>query len=323
MPRHLYLTILRSSTQKRSAPSAPQPQQRVKRTRVVSPVDEEEEFVNTPASSRYQAKEPLGDTGVDVSHHAIDVCYRCLKKHFAEWLETGRCGLAKPCYLAKPEHQRCTECATAVASTMPYCILEGREIRADSHWGSHEWITSTTARGYIAYTLSAAYRFSRKKQLPIEDVLQVYAYIKTLERDGELSNKVRVKPVATKNDLDILIDTVFSDVFALKLTSVRLILNLALYMNLFVDSCSRGSDLPTEAELARVTSVYLIKASVDGVPQNLCPLPRLRPSSCLCAPITSLRLPLRTGKISRMSLMKDGWRIRWSGALVGVLWLTS
>ncbi|KAK4951685.1 hypothetical protein LTR28_006773, partial [Elasticomyces elasticus] len=32
-----------------------------------------------------------------------------------------------------------------------------------------ERITSTTARNYISHTLSAAYRFSRKKQLPAED----------------------------------------------------------------------------------------------------------------------------------------------------------
>jgi hypothetical protein len=64
-----------------------------------------------------------------------------------------------------------------------------------------------------------------------------------LERDGELSNKTRVKPIVTKNDLDILIVIVFSDAFALKLSSVRLVLNVALYMNLYVDSCGRGSDL--------------------------------------------------------------------------------
>jgi len=68
-------------------------------------------------------------------------------------------------------------------------------------------------------------------------------YINKLERDGELSNKTRVKPVATKNNLDVLIAMVFSDAFALKLSGVRLILNLALYMNLYVDSCGRGSDL--------------------------------------------------------------------------------
>ena len=68
-------------------------------------------------------------------------------------------------------------------------------------------------------------------------------YINKLERDGELSNKTRVKPVATKNNLDVLIAMVFSDAFALKLSGVRLILNLALYMNLYVVSCGRGSDL--------------------------------------------------------------------------------
>jgi hypothetical protein len=92
-----------------------------------------------------------------------------------------------------------------------------------------ERITSKTARGYISHTLCAAYRFSGKKQLTAEEMSQVYVYINKLERDGELSNKTRVKPVATKNDLDVLIAIVFSDAFALKLSSVRLILNLALY----------------------------------------------------------------------------------------------
>lgn len=106
-----------------------------------------------------------------------------------------------------------------------------------------ERITSKTARGYISHTLCAAYRFSGKKQLTAEEMSQAYVYINKLERDGELSNKTRVKPVVTKNDLDVLIAMVFSDAFALKLSGVRLILNLALYMNLYVDSCGRGSDL--------------------------------------------------------------------------------
>jgi hypothetical protein len=106
-----------------------------------------------------------------------------------------------------------------------------------------ERITSKTARGYISHTLCAAYRFSGKKQLTAEEMSQVCVYINKLERDGELSNKTRVKLVATKNDLDILMAMVFSDTFALKLCGVRLILNLALYMNLYVDSCGHGSDL--------------------------------------------------------------------------------
>ena len=73
-----------------------------------------------------------------------------------------------------------------------------------------------------------------------------------MERDGELSNKTRVKPVATKNDLDVLIAMAFSDTFALKSRGVRLLLNLGLYMNLYVDAAGRGSDLawggPTVAE---------------------------------------------------------------------------
>jgi hypothetical protein len=52
-----------------------------------------------------------------------------------------------------------------------------------------------------------------------------------------------VKLIITKNDLDILIVIVFSDAFTLKLSSVKLVLNVALYMNFYVDSCSRGSDL--------------------------------------------------------------------------------
>jgi hypothetical protein len=106
-----------------------------------------------------------------------------------------------------------------------------------------ERITSKIVRGYISHIICAAYRFSGKKQLTAEEMLQVYAYINKLERDGELSNKTRVKPVATKNDLNILIAIVFSDAFALKLSGVRLILNLVLYMNLYIDSCGRGSDL--------------------------------------------------------------------------------
>jgi hypothetical protein len=73
--------------------------------------------------------------------------------------------------------------------------------------------------------------------------LQVYIYINKLERNSELSNKTRVKPMATKNDLDILIAIAFSEDFALKLSGIRLVLNMALYMNLYVDSCGRGSNL--------------------------------------------------------------------------------
>lgn len=107
-----------------------------------------------------------------------------------------------------------------------------------------ERITSTTVRSYIAHTLCAVYRSSGgKKQLEAADMSQIYAYINQLVRDGELSNKTRVKPVASKNDLDILIAMVFSETFALHVSGVRPILNLALYINLYVDCCSRGSDL--------------------------------------------------------------------------------
>lgn len=105
-------------------------------------------------------------------------------------------------------------------------------------------IISKTTRDYISHTLCAAYRSSGgKKQLDIIDLLQVYTYINQLERKGELSNKTRVKPIATKNNLDILIAIVFSNAFALKLSRVKLILNLALYINLYMDSCSRDSNL--------------------------------------------------------------------------------
>jgi hypothetical protein len=40
-----------------------------------------------------------------------------------------------------------------------------------------------------------------------EEISQVYVY--KLECDGELSNKTRVKPMAIKNNLNILIATVF------------------------------------------------------------------------------------------------------------------
>lgn len=98
-------------------------------------------------------------------------------------------------------------------------------------------------RGYIANTMSAAYRCTGKKQLDSEEKNQVYVYIQALERDGELSNKVRLKHVATNNDLDLLIDAIFSDAYNLKVLSIRVVLNMALYVNLYVDSCSRGSDL--------------------------------------------------------------------------------
>jgi hypothetical protein len=104
-------------------------------------------------------------------------------------------------------------------------------------------ITATTMRGYISHTIAAAYRCTGKKQLDREEKEQVYVYIKALERDGELSSKVRFKHVATNNDLELLIDAVFSDAYSLKVLSIRVVLNMALYMNLFVDSCGRGSDL--------------------------------------------------------------------------------
>jgi hypothetical protein len=98
-------------------------------------------------------------------------------------------------------------------------------------------------RSYVGHTISAAYRCTGKRQLDLDDRQQVYVYIKSLQSDGELSNKVRGKHVVTMNDLDLLIDTAFSDAYNLGVQSIRIVLNIALYMNLFVDVCGRGSDL--------------------------------------------------------------------------------
>lgn len=68
-------------------------------------------------------------------------------------------------------------------------------------------------------------------------------YIQALEHDRKLSNKVWSKHMATNNDLDLLIDAIFSDIYNLKVLSIRVILNMALYINLYMDSCSHGSDL--------------------------------------------------------------------------------
>jgi hypothetical protein len=104
-------------------------------------------------------------------------------------------------------------------------------------------ITGKTMRGYISHTICAAYRCTGKRQLEREEREQVYVYIAALERDGELSNKVRPKHVATKNDLDLLVGAAFSDAYSIRVQSIRIVLNMALYMNLFVDVCGRGSDL--------------------------------------------------------------------------------
>jgi hypothetical protein len=106
-----------------------------------------------------------------------------------------------------------------------------------------ERITAKTMQSYNANTIAAAYRCTGKKQLYPEEKEQVYVYIKALERDSELSTKVRFKHVAMNNDLDLLIDAVFSDAYNINVLSIRVVLIMALYMNLFVDSCGRGSDL--------------------------------------------------------------------------------
>ena len=71
----------------------------------------------------------------------------------------------------------------------------------------------------------------------------MFVYIKVLERDQEISNKVWSKPVTLANDLDLLIDAVFSNAYHLKVRSIRGPLNLVLYLNLLADFCGRGSDL--------------------------------------------------------------------------------
>jgi hypothetical protein len=104
-------------------------------------------------------------------------------------------------------------------------------------------IASKTIRSYVSHTIAAAYRCTGIKQITPAERVQVYAYIKILERDGEISNKVRFKPLATNEDLDLLIRAALSDDFSLGVQSIRLVLNITLYMNLFVDACCRGSDL--------------------------------------------------------------------------------
>jgi len=104
-------------------------------------------------------------------------------------------------------------------------------------------ITSKTIRGYLSHTIAAAYRYTGIRQITHEERGQVYTYIGTLESQGEVSNKVRLKHVATSDDLDLLIGAALSDEFSLSIQSIRSVLNITLYMNLFVDACGRGSDL--------------------------------------------------------------------------------
>jgi hypothetical protein len=49
--------------------------------------------------------------------------------------------------------------------------------------------------------------------------------------------------VATNDNLDLSIDAVFSNTYNLKVLSIKVVLNVTLYINLYVDSYSRGSDL--------------------------------------------------------------------------------
>ena len=54
---------------------------------------------------------------------------------------------------------------------------------------------------------------------------------------------MRFKHVATGEDLELLIEAVISDEYSLMTQSIRSVLNLTLYLNLYVDACGRGSDL--------------------------------------------------------------------------------
>ncbi|KAK4932063.1 hypothetical protein LTR66_015999 [Elasticomyces elasticus] len=64
-----------------------------------------------PVSSRYKSKREVGDSGLDVDQHVMNICLRCLKKHRESWVKTGRCGLSAPCEKEKTSHQRCSSCA--------------------------------------------------------------------------------------------------------------------------------------------------------------------------------------------------------------------
>ncbi|KAK4960802.1 hypothetical protein LTR66_004411 [Elasticomyces elasticus] len=67
--------------------------------------------VVAPASSRYKSKKDLGDSGLNINQHVMNICLRCLKKHREIWIKTGRCGLSAPCEKEKASHQRCSSCA--------------------------------------------------------------------------------------------------------------------------------------------------------------------------------------------------------------------
>lgn len=95
----------------------------------------------------------------------------------------------------------------------------------------------------MAHTLAVLFRSTGKKQLENAGLSQVLLYINVLASEGELSKKIRARPVATKEDLDIILGIVFSDAYSLRVRNIRRILNLAIYINLFVDACGRGSDL--------------------------------------------------------------------------------
>jgi hypothetical protein len=95
----------------------------------------------------------------------------------------------------------------------------------------------------MAHTLAVLFRSSGEKQLENMVLSQVLLYIKVLESEGELSKKIRARPVATKKDLDIILGIVFSDAYSLRVRNIRRILNPAVYINLFVNACGRGSDL--------------------------------------------------------------------------------
>ncbi len=127
-------------------------------------------------------------------------------------------------------------------------------------------------------------------------------YIDKLERDGELSNKVQVKPVAKKNDLDILIAVLFLDAFALTLHGIQSVLNLALVL-----CAPQGSSMPSLSPrhpLQRPQPPRKIRLIWPSTPL-VCWPPLLR--SCSPFSVTSLAPRKRNGR-SPPGADKGGFR---------------
>ncbi|KAI9684790.1 MAG: hypothetical protein M1829_000165 [Trizodia sp. TS-e1964] len=105
-------------------------------------------------------------------------------------------------------------------------------------------ITLNTAWLYISNTFTAAYHATGGiRQIGKEELPDVYHYINHLASIGGLSTRTRYKPVAIAQDVVVLIEELFSNAYAFTRKGVRPILTLALYINLFIDTCARGSDL--------------------------------------------------------------------------------